>query len=126
MPAPRSVLRLIHWSAFLYLIVLTLLLELPSLPEEIAPLCETWAFSKHLAAFAILGFLVELGRSKGTMFFWVGVLIFYGIGTEVLQLLLHSLCNRFFAWEDILHNTLGVLLGTFIGHFCRPFVTSLQ
>ena len=115
-------LRFVHLFTIFYIIVLTLLLELPGVPKEFDPVPSSLAICKHLGAFTLLGFLVELGRYKKTMFFWVGTLILYSISTEVLQGLLYPICNRHFDWVDIVHNLLGVLLGTFIGYFCRPFV----
>ena len=116
-------LRIIHWFTIVYVIVLTLLLQLPSLPPEVADtVAESVRKYAHLITFTLLGFLVELGRVKKSMLFWVSILVAYAVGTEVLQLLLHSICNRFFCWEDILHNIVGVFLGTLIGYFCRPLV----
>jgi len=116
-------LRTTHWFTLFYVIVLTLLLQLPiNTPEVVETVGGPAVKYAHLITFTLLGFLVELGRVKKSMFFWVGVLIAYAVGTEVLQLLLHSLFNRFFCWEDILNNIVGVFLGTLIGYFCRPFV----
>jgi len=113
---------MVHYSTIIYIIVLTLLLELPSPPQEWDPVPGPWAICKHLLAFTILGFLVELGRVKKSMLFWLGILFLYSIGTEVLQWVLHPICNRYFDLQDILHDVVGVLLGTFIGHVCRPLV----
>ena len=115
-------LRFIHLLTILYAVILTLLLELPSVPQDIDPVPAPLAIYKHLIAFTVLGILVELGRCRKSMLFWMCVLILYAIGTEILQGLLHQICNRFFGWEDIVLNILGILLGTFIGHFCRLFV----
>jgi len=115
-------LRITQWFTIFYFIVLTLLLELPSVPQEIDPVPGPLAGYKHLIAFTLLGFLVELGRYKKSMLFWVGVLCLYAIGSEVFQWLLHSICHRYFDWEDILHNVVGLLLGTLIGYFCRPLI----
>jgi len=119
-------LRVIHCFTIFYVIVLTLLLELPSIPPEVSPVDESVRGYAHLITFTLLGFLVELGRCKRTMLFWLGILILYAFGTEFLQLLLHPICHRFFDWEDIVQNVLGVFLGTFIGHFCRPLVKRLD
>ena len=116
-------LRIIHWFTIIYIIVLTLLLELPSVPPEIIEtIGKPVVKYAHLVTFTLLGFLVELGRCKRSMRFWMSVLFLYAIGTEVLQWLLHPVCYRFFGWEDILNNIAGILFGTFIGHFCRPLV----
>jgi len=115
-------LRIVHWTTIFYVVILTLLLELPNPAPVIDPIAGPLSGHKHLVAFTILGFLVELGRCKKTMLFWLGVLVLYAIGTEVLQGLLHSICNRYFGWLDIVHNIVGLLLGTFIGYFCRPLV----
>ena len=115
-------LRMVHCSTIIYVIVLTLLLELPSPPQEWDPVPSPWAICKHLVAFTILGFLVELGRVKKSMLFWLGILFLYSIGTEVLQGILRPICNRHFDLQDMLHNVVGVLLGTFIGYGCRPLV----
>ena len=115
-------LRIIRLFTVFYVLVLTLLLELPSVPQEIDPVPASLANYKHLVAFTLLGFFVELGRFKRSMRFWVSLLILYAIGTELLQWLLHPICHRFFGWEDILNNIVGVLLGTFIGYFCRPLI----
>jgi len=119
-------LQIIHWFTVFYVIVLTLLLELPSVPQEVDPVPAPLAIFKHLVAFTLLGFLVELGRWKKSMLFWLSMLTLYSVGTEVLQGLLHPICNRFFDWQDIVHNIVGVLLGTLIGHFCRPLVKKLS
>lgn len=115
-------LRLIHLSTIFYAIVLTLLLEMPSVPPEIDPVPEPLAICKHLAAFTILGFLVELGRTKKSILFWMSILLLCAISTEFLQGLLQPICHRVFDWQDMLHNVMGVFLGTLIGHFCRRLV----
>jgi glycopeptide antibiotics resistance protein len=57
------------------------------------------------------------------MFFSVSVLFLYSFDTEVLQGLMNPICHRVFEWRDLFQNVLGVLLGTVIGHFCRPVVS---
>jgi len=116
-------LRIIHWFTIFYVIVLTLLLQLPvKAPEVVETVAGLAVRHAHLITFALLGFLVELGRVKKSMLFWVGVLIAYAVGTEVLQLILHPIFNRFFCWYDILNNIVGLSFGVLVGHFCRPFV----
>ena len=115
-------LRFVHCSTIFYVIVLTLLLEMPSVPPEIDPVPEPLAICKHLVAFTILGFLVELGRTKKPILFWMSMLLLYAISTEFLQGLLQPICYRVFDWHDMLHNIIGVFLGTLIGHFCRPLM----
>lgn len=115
--------RVIHRFTIFYVIVLTLLLELPIDPPEFVedfggPLVR----HAHIITFTLLGFLVELGRNKASMRFWVSILLLYAIGTDVLQWLLHPICHRCFDLYDILNNIVGVFLGTLIGHFCRPLV----
>ena len=112
-------LRHIHWATIFYVIVLTLLLEMPSIPPEIDPVPTPLAICKHLVAFTILGFLVELGRKKKSLLFWMSILLLYAIGTECLQGLLQPICHRVFDWHDMLHNVIGVFLGALLGHFCR-------
>ena len=119
-------LRIVHCFTIFYVIVLVLLLELPSVPPEIDPVPEPLAICKHLAALTLLGFFVELGRTKKSMFFWVSLLLLFAIGTEFLQGLLQPICNRIFDWHDMFHNILGVCLGMFIGHFCRPLAQRLD
>jgi len=116
-------LRIIQWFTIFYVILLTLLLELPSSISEEVPVEMAGVYAYvHAIAFFLLGLLVELSREKRSIFFWLGILIVYAIATEVLQGLLHAICNRFFDWTDVLQNVIGVLTGTFIGHFCRPLV----
>ena len=117
-------LRTIQWFTILYVIVLTFLLEMPVDPRLLHHLdsIEATKGYKHLIAFTLLGFLVELSRRKRSVFFWVGILFLYSLGTEVFQWLLNSLCHRTFDWRDILQNIFGVLLGTLIGYYCHPLV----
>jgi glycopeptide antibiotics resistance protein len=114
--------RIIQWTCILYVIVLTLLLELPSGVREIVPGISLVQGCEHLVAFTLLGFLVELSREKKSVLFWVNLLFLYSFTTEVLQWLLSSICYRCFDWDDLLLDVGGVLLGTVIGHWCRPFV----
>ena len=114
-------LKIIRLSTILYVIVLTLLLELPIAVQEgsvVVPLVN----HAHLITFTLLGFLVELGRCKKSMLFWVSMLLVYAVGTDCLQWLLHPICQRCFDWVDIVNNIVGVFLGTFVGYFCRPLV----
>ena len=113
--------RIIQWFAIFYVIVLTLLLELPIKVGEAASGGMAMGYA-HLLTFTLLGFLVELSRKKRSLLFWIGVLIVYAFATEVMQGLLNPICNRVFEWADILQNVLGVLFGTAIGHYCRRFV----
>ena len=116
-------LRIIRWTTLFYAIVLTFLLEMPSVPPEINPLGNSPVkVFIHMITFAILGFLVELGRTKKSMLFWLSMLALYSVGTEILQALLNSICHRCFDWYDIAQNVSGVLLGTFVGYCCRTFV----
>ena len=116
-------LRIVHWFTIFYVIVLTLLLELPiKAPEIVETTAGPLVRHAHLITFVLLGFFVELGRVRKSMLFWVSILIAYAVGTEVLQLLLHSICNRFFCWYDILNNIVGLSFGVLVGHFCRPLV----
>ena len=115
-------LRIIQWFTIFYVIVLTLLLEMPSGVRGIIPGMSLVQGCEHLLAFTLLGLLVEWSREKKTRLFWISTLFMYSFATEVLQWLLHSLCNRYFGWDDLLLDAGGVLLGTFIGHWCRPFV----
>ena len=112
---------IIHRLAIVYVIVLTLLLELPSDVAEQVPVGMVRVYT-HLFAFTLLGFFVELSRKKQSFFFWIGFLFVYSFATEAMQWLLHPLCNRTFEWADLLQNVSGVLFGTVIGHYCRPFV----
>ena len=116
-------LRILQGLTILYVIVLTILLEIPLDTPEMNPAGETVKGYAHLITFSLLGFLVELCRRKRSLFFWISVLFLYALGTEVLQWLLHPLCNRYFDWNDIFQNVLGVLLGTFVGYYCRLFVS---
>ena len=115
-------LRMIRWFTVFYVIVLTLLLELPGI-RQVDFVDVSVAGYEHLITFTLLGFLVELSRNKQSILFWVGMLFLYSFGTEVLQGLLNPICHRVFDWRDLFHNVLGVLLGTLIGHFCRSFVS---
>jgi len=118
-------LRIIRWFTIFYVIVLTLLLELPVAPTVSSIEQSTRGYA-HLIIFALLGFLVELCRRKRSLFFWICVLCLYAVGTEVLQWLLRSICHREFDWIDVSQDVVGVLLGTLIGYFCRPLVQRLS
>jgi len=120
---PNIMQRIIQWLTIIYIIVLTILLEVPSGVGEVVltPVGIVRSYV-HLFAFILLGFLVELSREKRSILFWVGLLVVYSFATEVAQGLLSPICNRTFAWEDFLQDVLGVLLGTAIGHYCRSFV----
>jgi len=116
-------LRFVHHFTLFYIIVLTLLLELPSAPPVIVEsIGKPVVKHAHLITFALLGMLVELGRDKKTMLFWINMLLLYAIGTECLQWLLHPLCNRVFDWRDLVNNIVGLFFGIFIGYVCRPLV----
>ena len=114
-------LRIIQWCTILYVIALTLLLELPNPQRFLLHLdaMEPTEGYKHLIAFTLLGFLVELSRRKRTVFFWVGILALYAIGTEILQGLLNPIFHRTFDFLDIMQDIFGILLGTGIGYCCR-------
>jgi glycopeptide antibiotics resistance protein len=77
---------------------------------------------EHLMIFALLGFLVEMSRKKRSIIFWACVLILYSFATEVLQGLLNPICHRFFTWNDLIQNILGVLIGIAIGYYFRPVI----
>jgi hypothetical protein len=118
----QEMLKTIHLITILYVIILTLLLELPGVPQEFDPVPGPLEEYKHFAAFTLLGFFVELGRTKKPMLFWISMLFLYAVGTEVFQWLLHPICYRYFDWQDIVSDILGVSAGTLIGYFCSPFV----
>ena len=113
--------RIIQRLAIVYVIVLTLLLEVPREVGEEVPVGMLGAYV-HLCAFTLLGFLVELSRKKHSILFWIGILIMYSFATEILQGLLNPICNRECDWADFLQDVVGVLLGTAVGHYCRRFV----
>ena len=117
-------LRIIRLFTIFYVIVLTLLLELPG-TQSLRPAVPASGYA-HLITFALLGLLVELGRCKKSMLFWIGILALYALGTEVLQGLLNSIFHREFDWRDLLQDVLGMLLGTLTGHYCRPLVKRLS
>ena len=107
-----------------YVIVLTFLLEMPSgfLSGTSLTVVEPARGYAHLITFTLLGFLTELSREKRSFVFWGCTLLLYALATEVLQALLSSICHRTFDWRDICQNILGIVTGTSLGHFCRPFV----
>jgi len=115
-------LRIVHLLTLFYVIVLTLLLEMPNVPSEYDPIPSPMAVCKHIAALSILGFLIELGRTRKSMTFWLGILLLYATTAEAMQWVLEPICHRYFDWQDMLHNVVGVLLGVLIGYFCRPLV----
>ena len=116
-------LRIVHCCTIIYVIVLTLLLELPiKAPEVVEEIAGPLVRHAHLITFTLLGFLVELGRVRKSMLFWISILVAYAVGTECLQLLLNPICNRIFDWLDMLNNVFGLSFGVLIGHFCRPLV----
>ena len=120
-------LKIVHTFTIFYVIVLTLLLELPIDPPEIVEdIAGPLVRHAHLITFTLLGFCIELGRVKKSMRFWVSILLLYAFGTDFLQWLLNPICHRSFDWYDILNNIVGVFFGTLIGHFCRPLVKRLD
>jgi len=113
-------LQIIQWFTIIYVIVLTLLLELPSsVRSTIPPEADGY---EHFMTFVLLGFLVELSREKRSLRFWVSILVLYSVATEVLQGLLNPICHRFFTWDDLCQNILGVFLGVAVGYYFRPVI----
>jgi VanZ family protein len=116
-------LRLIQLLTVFYVVVLTLLLEMPSSAREIAvSASQWWEGYEHIITFAGLGFLVELSRVKKSILFWMSVLLLYALATEVLQGLLSPICNRSCNLDDLIQNIVGILLGIPVGYFCRPII----
>jgi len=116
-------LKIVHRFTIFYIIVLILLLELPSVPPEVMVLIGVPKVKyAHLITFAMLGFLVELGRCKHSMRFWISILLLCAVGTELLQWLLYPICYRCCDWVDMVNNIVGLFLGIFTGYVCRPYI----
>jgi len=93
-----------------YWIFLTLLLWLPD-PRVILFGWEPAEGPRgyaHVITFSLLGLLVELGRRKGSILFWAGILIGYTFLTEIVQIMIPY---RAFEWEDIFQDLVGAFLG---------------
>ncbi|MDR1964395.1 MAG: VanZ family protein [Planctomycetaceae bacterium] len=113
-----SWLRLLHYTTIVYVVFLTLLLWLPN-PKELLygwqPSEETGGYA-HLITFFLLGFLVELGRRKKSLLFWIFLLVFYTFFTEIVQEILPI---RSFEWSDIFQDICGICLGLGSASLCR-------
>jgi len=118
--------RIIQWVTIFYVIVLTFLLEMPSSlhSEASSMVIEPAKGYTHLMTFMLLGFLTALSREKRSLLFWGCVLLLYAFTTEVLQGLLHPFFQRTFDVKDLCQNSLGIVLGIALGHFCRPLIKS--
>ena len=103
-----------------YWIFLTMLLWLPD------PRALLWGWEPaegprgyaHIITFALLGLLVELGRRKKSLLFWVTVLAGYTFLTEIVQ---EMLPIRAFEWGDILQDLVGAFFGLGVGYALRNF-----
>ena len=112
---PLTPKNLFSILVFTYWVFLTLLLLLPD------PRKWLWDWSSsgggggypHLVTFALLGFLVMLGRKERTILFWGIVLFVYVYATEILQELLPF--GRCFDWADIGQDITGILIGGGLG-----------
>lgn len=73
----------------------------------------------HLISFSLLGFLVELGRRKRSIFFWATLLLGYTLLTEIVQEILPI---RSFEIIDIAQDLAGLYFGLWTAALCRlPF-----
>lgn len=125
---PKNISQFIHFATCSYAVLLTLLLWLPD-PRVLffgfEPSEGTQGYA-HLIAFSLLGFLVELDRTKRSRFFWATVLICYTILTEIVQEILPV---RSFDLADIIQDLAGIFLGLWLGTLwrnvlCRTFTKS--
>ncbi|MDR2115100.1 MAG: VanZ family protein [Planctomycetaceae bacterium] len=111
-------LRLLHYITACYAIFLTMLLWLPN-PKVLLhgwqPPDKTSGYD-HLITFIVLGFLVELGRRKKNIIFWIFLLILYAFFTEIIQELLPI---RSFEWIDIFQDLCGITIGLGFALLCR-------
>jgi VanZ family protein len=118
-------LRLLHYVTVVYVVFLTLLLWLPD-PKVLLhgwqPSEATHGYS-HLMTFLLLGFLVELGRRKKSILFWIALLVFYTFFTEIVQ---EMLPIRSFEWIDIFQDLCGIFLGLGFASLCRFAARSWQ
>lgn len=57
--------------------------------------------------FAVLMLFILRSWPSVSPLFWVGVLLFYAVGTELVQILIP---NRTFEWLDIVQDALGIML----------------
>lgn len=111
---PDRRLRLLHGLTIAYAVLLTLLLWLPDprlLFFNMEPGESVQGYS-HLITFGFLGFLVELGRRKKSIWFWGAVLVAYTLITEIVQELAPT--PRAFEWRDVVQDLLGIMLGLFL------------
>ncbi|MDR2440083.1 MAG: VanZ family protein [Planctomycetaceae bacterium] len=111
-------LRLLHYITGCYAVFLTLLLWLPNptvLLNGWQPSDKTQGY-EHLITFTLLGFLVELGRRKKNILFWIFLLVFYTFFTEIIQEILPI---REFQWIDIFQDLFGITIGLGLALFCR-------
>lgn len=93
-----------------YVVFLTLLLWFPD-PRQLLwglQAGESTEGYAHVLTFSLLGFLVEIGRRKKSVFFWATMLILYTFTTEIVQ---HFLPVRSFDVADILQDFAGIFIG---------------
>jgi VanZ family protein len=113
--------RQLIWTTIgAYVLLLTYVLVSPS-PWWIAGLEESdtlvadplISVAQHVAAYGLLGVLLSLAATSGSMLAWcVCLAAAHVIGTEVAQ---HFVPQRFFGWNDTAAGWTGLLLGAAIG-----------
>lgn len=75
----------------------------------------------HLSIFAFLGFCLLVSFKKLNLFYFFTIIFFYGLGTEVLQEVMHM--GRSFELLDILADVIGSSLGLIIYRILSKFLT---
>lgn len=110
---PRTILRILYilriFTVFLWLFCTLLLWHPnPSILFGKLPVDEAPGFGlSHFLMFAVLMLFILRSWPSVSPLFWVGVLLFYAVGTELVQILIP---NRTFEWLDIVQDALGIML----------------
>ena len=81
-----------------------------------------WENALNILLFVPIGFLLKTIRPKWKTRHIVYIGLVYSIALEILQLALH---RGLFEFDDMLHNTAGVLLGTFFYDTLGSLVTRM-
>jgi len=99
-------MKYLSWS-FIFFITAAAVLVLALIPNNATLPTTGWDKSNHLIAFGVLAYLGHKAFSQNTLKLILGLIAFGGL-IEVLQTLTPA---RFGEWEDLLADSVGVLLG---------------
>ncbi|MDR0521390.1 MAG: VanZ family protein [Planctomycetaceae bacterium] len=111
---PITFCRILRGVTVCYVIVLTILLEMPAAVRAENPVPPARGY-EHLITFTLLGVLVELGRRQKSFLFVLILLSVYSVGTEIVQGCLSPICHRTCDTQDLIQDIAGILLGLFAG-----------